>query len=49
MTKDKNMIAGLLKLLEKRSEIKLSYYQDVFYVKFPIHSETLLPLSIFIE
>ena len=34
------MIEGLKKLLEKRSEIKLSYYENVFYVKFPINSET---------
>jgi len=40
MTRYENIVNGLLKLLEKRSEIKLSYYQDTFYVKFPINSET---------
>jgi len=37
---DENIVNGLLKLLEKRSEIKLSHYQDAFYVEFPINSET---------
>lgn len=38
---ESNIIKGLIKLLEKRSEIKLSYYKNVFYVSVSINSETI--------